>query len=83
MSQQLTGICRQGHIELQEKPYNLCDETQVFVTLSESHNLLLNTQEITPEQAQQLRHSRTSFAEEWSSPEMSIYDDYDAAKLNP
>ena len=58
-------------------------EEPVFVTLSESPDLPLNTQEITPEQAQQLRHSLTSFAEEWNSPEMSIYDDYDAAKLNP
>ena len=41
----------------------------------------LNTQEITPEQAQQLRHSLASFGEEWNSPEMNIYDDYDAAKL--
>ena len=81
MSQQLTGIYRQGYIELREKPCHLSDETQVFITLSESHDLPLNTQEITPEQAQQLRHSLASFAEEWNSPEMSIYDDYDAAKL--
>jgi biopolymer transport protein ExbD len=83
MSQQLTGIYRQEPIELPEKPSHLSDETQVFITVSESPDLRLNTQEITPEQAQQLRHSLASFAEEWNSPEMSIYDDYDAAKLNP
>jgi hypothetical protein len=46
MSQQLTGIYRQGYIELREKPCHLSDETQVFITLSESHDLPLNTQEI-------------------------------------
>jgi hypothetical protein len=76
MSQQLIGIYRQGYIKLQEKPCHLADETQVLVTLPDLQNIPLDNQEITPEQAQQLRQSLASFAEDWESPEMSIYDDY-------
>ena len=33
-------------------------------------------------QAADLRERLATFAEDWESPEMSIYDNYDAAKSN-
>ncbi|MGL5035210.1 MAG: hypothetical protein ACRC6M_15580 [Microcystaceae cyanobacterium] len=82
MSQQLIGIYRQGHIELGENHPHLPDETPVLVTLSHLQDIPLDTQAITQQQAQQLRHSLASFAEEWDSPEMTIYDNYDEVKFN-
>lgn len=40
----------------------------------------LESQGIDEAQAQVLRSSLLSFSEDWDSPEMSIYDNYDAAK---
>lgn len=35
------------------------------------------------EQAADLRAPLVPFAEDWEQPEMDIYDDYDAAEINP
>jgi hypothetical protein len=37
---------------------------------------------INQSQAEILRSSLATFANDWSSPEMSLYDNYDAAKIN-
>jgi len=42
----------------------------------------LESQGIDREQAQVLRTSLATFSEDWDSPKMSIYDNYDAAKAN-
>jgi hypothetical protein len=42
----------------------------------------LAAQGIDREQAKALRASLASFSDDWDSPEMSIYDNYDAAKTN-
>ncbi len=34
-------------------------------------------------QAAEMRARLATFAADWDSPEMAIYDDYDAAKLHP
>ena len=34
------------------------------------------------EQAKTLRNNLATFSEDWNSDEMSIYDNYDAAKTN-
>jgi hypothetical protein len=44
--------------------------------------LKLKSQGIDTEQAESLRTSLATFSEDWDSPEMSIYDNYDAAKAN-
>lgn len=46
------------------------------VTPASSHVLPFHTQAA----MQHLRNSLATFAEDWESPEMSIYDDYDTAK---
>jgi hypothetical protein len=50
--------------------------------LIDSNSIDLATQGIDPEQAEILQANLATFAADWNSPEMSIYDDYDAAKAN-
>jgi hypothetical protein len=51
-------------------------------TSIESNTIDLAAQGIDPEQAEILRTNLTTFSEDWNSPEMRIYDDYDAAKAS-
>ena len=74
------GIYRNGQVELVESPNNLLEGTRVIVTLWETKTIDLASQGIDKAQAEILRTSLATFAEDWNSPEMSIYDDYDAAK---
>ncbi|MFN5472103.1 MAG: hypothetical protein ACK6BN_13685 [Pseudanabaena sp.] len=74
------GIYRNGQIELIESPNNLLEGTRIIVTFLETKTIDLASQSIDKAQAELLRTSLSTFAEDWNSPEMSIYDDYDAAK---
>jgi hypothetical protein len=74
------GIYRNGQIELVENPNNLLEGTRVIVTFLETKTIDLSSYGIDKAQAELLRTSLATFAEDWNSPEMSIYDDYDAAK---
>ncbi|PZU91960.1 MAG: hypothetical protein DCE90_19135 [Pseudanabaena sp.] len=74
------GIYRNGQVELMESPNNLLEGTRVIVTFLETKTIDLATQGIDKAQAATLRTSLATFAEDWNSPEMSVYDDYDAAK---
>ena len=47
-----------------------------------SHSIDLQEGGIDKAQAANLRERLATFAEDWESPEMSIYDNYDAAKSN-
>lgn len=49
------------------------------MTFLESPSIELQARGIALEQAADLRARLAAFAEEWESPEMEIYDDYDAA----
>jgi hypothetical protein len=42
----------------------------------------LRARGIDPAQAAEVRARLAAFAEEWDSPEMDLYNDYDAAKAN-
>ena len=66
------GIYRHGKIELIEQPTDVREETYVIVTFLERG--------IDEEQAAELRGAFAAFVEDWDSPEMSIYDNYDAVK---
>ena len=48
----------------------------------ESGAIDLQTRGINQAQAAELRARMEPFAEEWNSPEMDVYNDYDAAKAN-
>ena len=73
----IRGIYRKGKIELREKPKNIEDETRVIVTFV-TPDVDLRKHGIDKKQARLLREQLSAFAEDWDSPEMSIYDDYDA-----
>ena len=78
----IQGIYRDGKIQLTEVPNNVRDDTPVIVTFLTSGNIDLSARGIDEAQAADLRTRLTTFAEEWDSPEMDIYDNYDAAKTN-
>ena len=80
MLKSIVGIYHDGKIELMEAPTNIPDKTQVIVTFLESGPIDLQTRGIDKAQAADLRARLKTFAEDWESPEMDIYDDYDAAK---
>jgi hypothetical protein len=80
MFKTIEGIYREGKVELVEKPGDIPDKTRVIVTFLEPNPINLQERGMNEEQAADLRARLATFAEEWESPEMDIYDDYDAAK---
>jgi hypothetical protein len=84
MLTRVEGIYRNGRIELAELPANVLEETRAIVTFiePEEEGVDLSNYGIDETQAESLRANLAPFAEDWNSPEMSIYDNYDAAKSN-
>jgi len=80
MLKSIEGIYRDGKIELTEVPANVKEETRVIVTFLEPRIVDLRTRGISKSSAKDLRAQLKTFAEEWESPEMKVYDNYDAAK---
>jgi hypothetical protein len=80
MSKTIEGIYSKGKVELTEKPDAIPDQTRVMVTFLEPHDIDLEARGINEEQAAELRARLATFAEEWDSPEMDAYDDYDNAQ---
>ena len=80
MLKTIEGIYRQGRIELTEEPRDVREETRVLVTFLEPNLIDLRARGIDEAQAAELCARLATFTEDWESPEMSIYDDYDAAK---
>ena len=80
MLKSVTGIYRAGKIELVEVPVNIPDKTRVIVTFLDSGSIDLQAHGIDEAQAADLRARLQAFAEDWDSPEMAAYDDYDTTK---
>ena len=80
MFRTVRGTYHQGHIELDERPGDVPDDTLVIVTFLEKVKIDLSSHGITEPEAAELRTRLTPFAEDWNDPKMSVYDDYDAAK---
>jgi hypothetical protein len=76
----IAGIYRKGRVELTEPAEHVQDETHVIVTFLNENELDLRAHGIDGEQAAELRARLALFAEDWNSPEMDIYDNYDAAR---
>jgi hypothetical protein len=76
------GVYRKGRVELVENPSEIPEGTRAIVTFMRSDDIDLKSQGIDREQAKSLRASLATFSEGWDSPEMSIYDNYDAARNN-
>jgi len=74
------GIYRKGKFQLSQTPENISDDTPVIVTFLASGDVDLRQRGISKAQAKTLRAQLAAFADDWDSPEMSIYDDYDASK---
>ncbi|MDL1978422.1 MAG: hypothetical protein LWX52_10085 [Deltaproteobacteria bacterium] len=81
MLNSIEGIYSKGKIELAEVPSNIDDDTRVIVTFLKSRYIDLGKRGIDEAQAADLRGRLSTFAEDWNSPEMDIYDDYDATRF--
>lgn len=69
-----------GTIELSENP-SVPDDTRVIVTFLENGAMDMRQHGIDEEQAASSRQRLSTFIEDWKSPEMAIYDDYDESKI--
>jgi len=76
------GVYRNGKVELKELPANVNAEMRVIITFVEPKFIDLRARGIDEAQAADLCSRLATFAEDWNSPEMDIYDDYDAASAN-
>ena len=65
---------------MREQPASVPDETPVIVTFLSSGGMDLRAHGIGEAQAAELRARLAPVAEDWGSPEMALYDHYDAAK---
>lgn len=75
------GIYRRGKVELVRVPSNLREDTPVLVTFLEPGSVDLRAQGIDETQAADLRARLTTIVEDWSNPEMDVYDNYDLVKV--
>ena len=82
MLKSVQGTYRSGRIELAEQPLDVPDEAPVIVTFLEPARIDLRTRGIDETSVAQLRARLARFVEDWDSPEMKIYDNYDAARAN-
>jgi hypothetical protein len=82
MLKTIEGIYRNGQIELVETPNDIPDEVRVIVTFLEPKLIDLRSRGIDEAQATELYAQLACFTEDWDSPEMDIYNDYDAANAN-
>ena len=93
MLRTIEGVYRNGKVELAEVPSDVREEMRVLVTFLEPQHIDVRVRGIdifaAPQAAAPLKHESHSaelrarlgtFAEDWDSREMAIYDDYDAAK---
>lgn len=80
MFRTVQGIYRNGEVVLREAPDDVQDGTPVLVTFLAAAPIDLADHGIGPPEAAELRARLASFADEWDSPEMDVYDDYDAVR---
>ncbi|MBE9193000.1 hypothetical protein IQ230_22135 [Gloeocapsopsis crepidinum LEGE 06123] len=76
------GIYHNGRVELREAPNNIPEGTRVIVTFVGSNEIDLESQGIDREHAKVLKANLATFSDDWDSPEMSVYDNYDNAKAH-
>ena len=71
------GVYRNGSVVLTAVPQDVVDETRVIVTFLPSGYVDLRERGISETQAAELRASLATFAADWESPDMDIYDSYE------
>jgi hypothetical protein len=74
------GVYRHGKVELKEMPSQAPEEAPVLVTFLQAGSVDLRAHGIDAAQAAELRARLGAMAQDWDSPEMSLYDDYDASR---
>ncbi|MCX6082202.1 MAG: hypothetical protein NTW32_21950 [Chloroflexi bacterium] len=79
----LHGVYRKGKIEIEKPPREIQDETPVIVTFLTENDIDLRERGIDKKQAKILLDQLATFGEDWNAPEMSLYDNYDAARRKP
>ena len=80
MSKTVQGIFRNGRVEFPADTSLSHQDCPVLVTFLEPGEVDLLSRGITPEEAAAFRSKLSTFIEDWESPEMDIYDDYDTFK---
>jgi hypothetical protein len=80
MLRTIEGVYRNSKVELTEDPSDVREGTRVLVTFLEPNPIDIQVRGIDEAHAADLRARLATLAEDWDSPEMAIYDDYDAAK---
>ncbi len=78
----IRGTYRAGKIELDGTPPDIPEDTPVIITFLESAPIDLPSRGIDEKQAADLRGRLATFTQDWDSPEMDVYDHYDAAKTD-
>lgn len=76
----IEGVYRDGKIEFSQIPHNVYDGAPVIVTFLSPDSVNLQERGIDRAQAAGLRAQLATFAEDWESPEMNVYDNYDETK---
>lgn len=71
---------RDDKIMLGKNLENVRKEAVTTVTFNEPISIDLASQGIDKESAEVLRGNLVTFEEDWNSPEMSVYDNYEQAK---
>jgi len=70
----IKGVYRNGQIELIVTPVDVPDETQVIIIFLSSPVLDLSAYGIVESQAAEIRVRLSTFAEDWDSPSMDVYN---------
>lgn len=71
----VAGIYRNGHVDLAQKPDGIRSEVRVLVTFLDSDVIDLGRIGMNEAQAADLRAKISTFAQDWDSPEMDVYDE--------
>jgi hypothetical protein len=77
MLKTIEGVYRNGQVVLTESPADVGDDTPVLVTFLQAGEIDLQARGMSEQDAAELRARLASFGEDWDSPEMSDYDDYE------
>ena len=76
------GIYRDGKVELLEAPGDMKESRVIVTFLPQPKVIDLRERGIDETEAADMRSGFEGILQDWESPEMDVYDNYDAAKAN-
>ncbi len=74
MMKSVAGTYQNGKVELLEPAPEGAEGNVIVTFLANSHSVDLGKRGISSEQARDLRQRLSTFEEDWSQPEMDVYD---------